>query len=79
MGGHDVPEVVIRRRYRRGVQNFFGLYRALAKTWGVYDNSASGDPVLMATGIRDISVVIHEPEEWRRFCEGQNGSNTQDS
>jgi len=30
MGGYDVPEAGIRRRYQRGVRNFFALYRVLA-------------------------------------------------
>lgn len=32
MGGHDVPEITIRRRYSAGLRNFFELYRALATT-----------------------------------------------
>lgn len=39
MGGHDVPEEVIRRRYASGLRNFFGLYRPLADAWRFYDNS----------------------------------------
>ncbi|MBP8289350.1 MAG: AAA family ATPase, partial [Chromatiaceae bacterium] len=37
LGGHDVPEVVIRRRYRRGLDNFFQLYREHADRWWLYD------------------------------------------
>ncbi len=33
LGGHDVPEPVIRRRFRAGLQNFFQLYQPLADTW----------------------------------------------
>ena len=29
-GGHDIPELVIRRRYMAGLNNFFSLYRPLA-------------------------------------------------
>jgi predicted ABC-type ATPase len=35
MGGHNIPEETIRRRYQKGLQNFFDLYRGLAETWGV--------------------------------------------
>jgi predicted ABC-type ATPase len=29
-GGHDVPEVDVRRRFDRSIKNFLVLYRALA-------------------------------------------------
>ncbi len=39
MGGHDVAEETIRRRYNKGIENFFRLYRPLTDTWRIYDNS----------------------------------------
>src|SRR3990167_6931607 len=36
MGGHAVPEPVIRRRYRAGLKNFFNLYRPIANSWRLY-------------------------------------------
>ena len=30
MGGHNVPEEIIRRRYTKGMRNFFRLYKPLA-------------------------------------------------
>jgi predicted ABC-type ATPase len=52
LGGHDVPEGTIRRRYEAGLRNFFALYQPLADEWYFHDNSdpaglrpvASGDP-----------------------------------
>jgi predicted ABC-type ATPase len=41
LGGHDVPEETIRRRYRSGLRNFFHLYQALTTTWRMYDNSTT--------------------------------------
>src|SRR5262245_18781620 len=32
-GGHDVPADTIRRRFGRGLVNFFDLYRGLADEW----------------------------------------------
>ncbi len=37
MGGHDVPEETIRRRYNKGIENFFRLYQPLTDTWRMYD------------------------------------------
>ena len=69
MGGHDVPEVVIRRRYRRGMRNFFGIYRPLADTWMVYDNSVAGEPQLIAGGVGQRSKDILQPDLWTSFRE----------
>ena len=38
-GGHDVPELVIRRRFQAGWQNFQNIYRDLVDDWEVYDHS----------------------------------------
>jgi predicted ABC-type ATPase len=38
-GGHDVPEVDVRRRYSRTLHNFFHLYRPLADSVHFFDNT----------------------------------------
>ena len=38
-GGHHVPRVDVVRRFSRGWVNFQRLYRPLADSWAVYDNS----------------------------------------
>lgn len=50
LGGHGVPEETIRRRYQRGLENFFRLYRPLADGWEFYDNDNQKEPKLMAIG-----------------------------
>lgn len=39
MGGHNIPEEVIRRRFRKSWENFQGIYRAVADYWAVFDTS----------------------------------------
>jgi predicted ABC-type ATPase len=39
MGGHDVPEATILRRFEAGLRNFFRLYAPLVDTWRMYDGS----------------------------------------
>jgi len=48
-GGHDVPEVVIRRRFASGWSNFSRIYRKEVDEWSWYDNSGRG-PVLIESG-----------------------------
>jgi predicted ABC-type ATPase len=44
-GGHDVPAETIARRFRRGLYNFFHVYRQLADNWYFYDNSDTQKPL----------------------------------
>jgi len=46
-GGHDVPVEDVRRRFFRGINNFFRAYEPLVDSWMLFDNSAS-KPVLIA-------------------------------
>ncbi len=38
-GGHNIPEDIIRRRYRRGIENLFRLYLPLVSDSYIYDGS----------------------------------------
>src|SRR5262245_59069269 len=68
LGGHDVAEKTVRRRYRRGLLNFFALYQPLATTWRFYDNS--GDhPRLVARGEGAQRIVVAARELWSRIKE----------
>jgi predicted ABC-type ATPase len=68
IGGHDVQEETVRRRYRRGLVNFFTLYQSLATTWRFYDNS--GDhPRLVARGEGTQRIAIVDGEVWSRIKE----------
>jgi predicted ABC-type ATPase len=71
-GGHSVPFEVIRRRYNRGLNNFFNLYRPLADTWAVYDNSGSGAPLLVSAGGESIPQRVIRPETWSIFSKQQD-------
>jgi predicted ABC-type ATPase len=43
-GGHSVPQDVIKRRYERGLANFFNIYRPIADSWLMLDNSSDMAP-----------------------------------
>ncbi|HWF12653.1 MAG TPA: hypothetical protein VG272_02880 [Candidatus Acidoferrales bacterium] len=60
-GGHDVPEVVVRRRYSRSIRNFLELYRFQTETWTLFDNSAE-TPKILAFGGKDKTSIIMEDE-----------------
>ena len=72
MGGHDVPEETIRRRYRKGLANFFHLYRPLSTTWRMYDNSHPTGPRLVATGKGKAPIVVQDEATWAQIRRSLN-------
>ncbi len=64
-GGHDIPEAVVRRRFDRSLRNFWTLYRPLAESWTVYDNSGLtfAKVVFEERGGRSIS----HPQRYNEF------------
>jgi predicted ABC-type ATPase len=69
LGGHDVPEGTVRRRYQRGLRNFFGLYVPLADSWQVFDNSRAERPQLVASGRQDGAEQVANAPLWQRITE----------
>ena len=67
MGGHDVPEETIRRRYEAGLRNFFGLYQPLANDWRMYDNSEMPHPRIVAAGAGTRITEIADRRAWERI------------
>jgi predicted ABC-type ATPase len=68
IGGHDVPEETIRRRYHKGILNFFKLYRPLAASWFFYDNSGE-DPRLIAYGEQYQEFLVNDSAIWHNIKE----------
>jgi len=68
MGGHHVPEETIKRRYDRGLVNFFKLYRPLSKSWRFY-NAAEANVRLIASKSLNSPETVHEPKLWEEIVE----------
>ena len=41
MGGHDISEKVVRRRFHKGIENFLKHYRMVTDSWMLFDNSGA--------------------------------------
>lgn len=67
-GGHDVPEPVVRRRYEKGLRNFFRLYLPLVDSWQLFDNSMK-EPRLIAAGKGTSAPIGAAGSEWRALVE----------
>jgi predicted ABC-type ATPase len=64
-GGHDVPSVVVRRRFERSISNFFHYYRSLADSWILFDNSGEKPNIIALE--KEGKVRIIEQELYRRI------------
>ena len=67
LGGHNIPEDTIRRRWLAGLKNFFSLYQPIADQWEVVDNIKLGHPRRIAAGQRGASVEVFDPILWDRI------------
>lgn len=72
LGGHDVPEKVIRRRYDAELKNLFDLYLSLMDAWWVYDNAQIGQPKRVAFeqgSVEQVSIRVDQPSVWQGLKE----------
>lgn len=68
MGGHHIPEDVIKRRYHSGLKNFFSLYQPLADSWYLYNNSVGVVPNLIAEKF-EKETNLHDESLWQQIKE----------
>jgi len=67
LGGHDVPEAVVRRRWVAGLRSLFDLYLPVVDRWLVFDSS-DGSLRQIADGGREGPVNrIFDEERWTRL------------
>ncbi len=68
-GGHNVEEMVIERRYFRGIVNLFDLFLPLSDEVMLFDNSV-GLPILIAEkSQRQSSLTINNEELFKKLKE----------
>jgi len=62
LGGHNIPQADIERRFQRSLHNLYELYLPIADRWTVLDN-ASGmlKPIAHGTANR---TYVEEPKKW---------------
>jgi predicted ABC-type ATPase len=60
-GGHDVPESVVRRRFRRSIKNSLAHYCLLADSWTLFNNSGRM-PSIMAYATDKKPCIIDEEQ-----------------
>lgn len=58
-GGHNVPDIDVRRRFARSISNFFMLYKPLLTSWMLFNNSGL-KPALIAKGQNQNVEIINK-------------------
>ncbi|MGM9674637.1 MAG: zeta toxin family protein [Bacteroidaceae bacterium] len=76
MGGHNIPEDVIYRRYEAGLQNLFRLYMPICDYWALYDNS-NCPATKLACGGRGSRIQVLEEEMFKKM-QAEYGSETEE-
>ncbi len=64
VGGHHIPDDVIRRRYAGGLRNLFELYLPLIDRWQVLDGTEPADLRLVASGGAGRSPRVLDQKTW---------------
>ena len=68
-GGHNIPEDVIERRYKRGIQNLIKLYIPKVDYWVIFDNTE--ESTLVAEGANALDFNVINADIWSIISNGQ--------
>jgi predicted ABC-type ATPase len=72
-GGHDVPELVVRRRWAAGLRSLFNVCLPAVDAWLVIDNS-DGEARPVAAGTRvQVAPQVIDPARWSRLIRVAGG------
>lgn len=71
-GGHHIPGNIVRRRYKRGLENFFNIFQPICDYWEILDNSGNV-PDSIAAGEKKDEKSIYNAELWLKIRTKKNG------
>ncbi len=70
LGGHDVPETDVRRRFSRAITNFWHTYRLLAEFWLlVYNSDTTPENVAFGNDQNTIVRIRHHFDLFQSIVE----------
>ncbi len=64
-GGHHIPEYIIRRRYKRGLRNFFNIFLPIFDNWLFVNNSGDTYEIIAEGLLKEES--INNVEKWEEL------------
>jgi predicted ABC-type ATPase len=65
-GGHNIPEDIITRRYRKGIVNLTSIFVNLCDYWLIIDNSGSFH-TFIAEGSESTETMIYNEITWLKI------------
>lgn len=65
-GGHHIPDTIVKRRYERGLKNFFRIFIPLSDYWLTVDNSGA-NLVQVAEGVKEKEEFIYDKIIWNKI------------
>ena len=65
-GGHSIPEDIIRRRYKMGVNNLVNKYIPVCDYWMIVNNS-EGPLNLIAEGLKNLETEVKDTMIWNKI------------
>jgi len=65
-GGHNIPEEIIKKRYRMGIKNLIKMYIPVCDYWIVVNNSKSPFQ-LIAEGLYNNGIEINDQVIWNQI------------
>jgi predicted ABC-type ATPase len=74
-GGHNIPEEVIERRYKRGIENFFTMYAPVCHQWIMVNNSIKPNEVVAKGQLTEI-IEIKNTDIWDTIKQQSHGLTT---
>jgi len=64
-GGHNIPKDVIKRRYTRGLKNFFNIYSKAVDSWMFINNS--GNPYKIIADGSEKNETVYDDKLWEEL------------
>lgn len=65
-GGHNIPQVTIRRRYKKGLQNLVSIFTHVCDNWMIIDNSNEKHNTI-AEKFGKNKIIIHDKVLWNKI------------
>lgn len=72
-GGHDIPDLVVKRRYSAGLKNLVNIFIELADKWIIVDNSKKKFSII-AENNPGTDFLIYENAKWQIIQKNSNES-----
>ena len=67
-GGHNIPEDIIRRRYKKGIYNLINLFIPIVDNWIIIDNSENPFSTI-SEGLKGEGKTVYNESTWNRLIE----------